>query len=152
MMRSDEERETKPGLRGERAGTEGEDSSMARSPGKARSDTTASQAAQRSEMSEGTRTVKSGNAPKSKEVESHNVMGEVEEVSAKGAEGVTDMASSKANRRENEEPERERDEKAAIKGGVRHSGTFGVGEGGKPAVGKNVMGSGFRETVAKNTI
>ena len=147
MMRSDEDRQTKPGL-----GHEGEDSSMGKSPAATRRETTASQAHQRSEMSEGKRSVSSGSAPGSKEVETHNAMGSEEEVSAKGAEGVTDMASSKGNRRENEEPERERDEKAAIKGGVRHSGTFGDGPGGKPAEGKNLMGHGFRETVAKNTI
>ena len=138
---------------GKPEGHEGENSSMARSPGAAKSATAKEESHQRSEMHEGATSVSSGRAPKSKSVESEHVFGDKDAVEAKGAEGITDMASSKGNRRENEEPERERDEKAAMSGRtVRHSGTVGGDGAGGEAKGEHLMGHGFRETVAKNTI
>ena len=55
------------------------------------------------------------------------------------AEGMADMASGKANRKEAGEPEREANEKAAM------------GRERTPAH-KNTMGHGERETIAKHTI
>ena len=170
MMREDEGRQVKPGLRGagdedspakaraaqaehdkeahaeeggmagvgKGRGSHGDGSAMARSPGAAKSATSKDQGEQKSEMSGGSED--HGMAGKS--VESHAVMGGNETVHAKGAEEKTDNASSKANRKENEEPEREAAEKRAIgRTEVRHSGTAGDGHTGYvPA--KNVMGSG----------
>jgi hypothetical protein len=72
-------------------------------------------------------------------VEAENVMGTGGEVGTSSAEGEPDMASSKANRKEAGEPEREENEKAAM--GREHSVAH-----------KNTMGHGERETVSKHTI
>lgn len=97
------------------------------------------------------REIKGGGASAgSKSVESSHVMGTKESVTAAGAEGFSDDASSKANRKEAGEPQREAAEKSAVtKNEVKHSGTIGGGSGGECAH-KNVIGHGQRETVAKN--
>jgi hypothetical protein len=88
-----------------------------------------------------------------KTVEAHGAIGSHNAVQAKGAEGDTDMASSKANRKENYEPEREAAEKRAIDNDrVEHSGTFGSGRHGTAVPTKHTMGHGEREPKASNTV
>jgi hypothetical protein len=72
-------------------------------------------------------------------VDADHVMGDGASLGAGSAEGFADMASSKANRKEAMEPEREMNEKAAM-GRERTVPT------------KNTMGHGERETIAKHTI
>jgi len=72
-------------------------------------------------------------------VEAENVMGDGGKIGVSSAEGETDMASGKANRKEAGEPEREENEKAAI-GRDRSVPT------------KNTMGWGERETKSEHTI
>lgn len=72
-------------------------------------------------------------------VEAEHVMGAGGKVGTSSAEGETDMASSKANRKEADEPERESNEKAAM-GAERTVPT------------KNTMGHGERETKSCHTI
>ncbi len=95
-----------------------------------------------------------GSAPGGKSVESDHVMGTNHSVRAEGAEGFSDEASSKANRKEAGEPEREAAEtRATGSKEVKHSTTFGhAGRAGQEAPAKNAMGHGQRETVARNTI
>ena len=119
------------------ARTGGEGAGMARSP-------SAAKAAESAHMGEGehegNRTVKSG--PRSiarHHVEADHAMGDGEGVNAASAEGFADAASSKANRKEADEPEREENEKAAV-GREPHVPT------------KNTMGHGERETIARHTI
>jgi hypothetical protein len=87
----------------------------------------------------GERTVKGGREIKKGSVEADHVIGEGGRVGTKSAEGMSDMASAQANRKEAMEPEREMSEKAAM-GRERSVPT------------KNVMGHGERETIAKHTI
>lgn len=82
--------------------------------------------------------VSGGRAIMHESVEANHVMGTGGAVGTQSAEGESDMASSKANRKEAMEPEREANEKAAI--GRERS---------VPA--KNVMGHGERETIARHT-
>lgn len=72
-------------------------------------------------------------------VEAENVIGDGGKIGVKSAEGETDMASAKANRKEADEPERESNEKAAMgrDRSVPH---------------KNTMGHGERETKSCHTI
>jgi hypothetical protein len=72
-------------------------------------------------------------------VEAENVMGSGGKVGVSSAEGDSDMASGKANRKEAGEPEREENEKSAIgrDRSVPH---------------KNTMGHGERETKSCHTI
>lgn len=72
-------------------------------------------------------------------VEAENVMGSGGKVGVSSAEGDSDMASSKANRKEAGEPERESNEKAAM-GRDRSVPT------------KNTMGWGERETKSCHTV
>lgn len=85
------------------------------------------------------RTVKGGRGITREHVEADHTMGEGGSVGTSSAEGFADEASSKANRKEAGEPEREMNEKAAM-GRERSIPT------------KNTMGHGERETVAKHTI
>lgn len=72
-------------------------------------------------------------------VEAENVMGDGGKIGVKSAEGESDMASAKANRKEAGEPERESNEKAAM-GRERSVPT------------KNTMGWGERETKSCHTV
>ena len=72
-------------------------------------------------------------------VEAENVIGSGGKIGVKSADLESDMASSKANRKEADEPERERNEEAAI--------------GRAPSVPtKNTMGWGERETKSCHTV
>lgn len=82
--------------------------------------------------------VSGGRAIKKVDVDADHVIG-LGASAANSAEGFADMASSKANRKEADEPEREMNEKAAM--GQERS---------TPS--KNTMGWGERETVGKHTI
>lgn len=75
------------------------------------------------------------------EVEADHVIGDGGEIGVSSAEGHSDNASAKANRKEAGEPEREENEKMAM-GGERE----------KSVAHKNVMGHGERETIGKHTI
>ena len=83
--------------------------------------------------------VRGGRGIMHESVEAENVIGSGGKVDVASAEGESDMASGKANRKEAMEPEREENEKAAMgrERTVAH---------------KNTMGHGERETVAKHTI
>jgi hypothetical protein len=72
-------------------------------------------------------------------VEAENVIGDGGKIGVSSAEGESDMASGKANRKEAGEPEREENEKAAIgrDRSVPH---------------KNAMGWGERETKSEHTV
>lgn len=83
--------------------------------------------------------VKAGRAIKHETVEAEHVIGSGGRVGTSSAEGESDMASAKANRKEAGEPEREEQEKAAM-GRERSVPT------------KNTIGWGERETVARHTI
>jgi hypothetical protein len=83
--------------------------------------------------------VSGGRGIKRETVDADHVMGDGGEIGTSSAEGMSDMASGKANRKEAMEPEREENEKAAM-GRERTVPT------------KNTMGHGERETVAKHTI
>lgn len=88
----------------------------------------------------GEKTVKGGRGTmKSGSVDADHVIGDGGAIRTAGAEGFSDMASSKANRKEAGEPEREANEQAAM--GRERS-----------VPSKNTMGWGERETVGKNTI
>lgn len=176
MNRSDEAREVTPHLRGAalartpeaaRARQEREEpepkatdatpekgsegASMAKSADASRSATSRDQSEQDREDSN---TVRSAAGMPKKSVESRGVVGENQSVRATAAEGVSDDASARANRKEAEEPERERDEKAAIRENrVRTSNTISTRNtvGREPPT-KGTMGHGQRTPVAKNTI
>jgi hypothetical protein len=118
--------------------TSGEGSGMARSAGKAKSSQERVQREERSD-GEGEHEVKSGRGIKHVTVEADHVIGDGGDIGTASAEGESDMASGKANRKEAMEPEREENEKAAI-GRERTVPT------------KNTMGHGERETIARHTI
>lgn len=118
---------------------EGEDSSMARSRGAAHAGAER-HAGEERRMEEGEhREVKGGRGIEREHVDADHVIGSGGRVETMSAEGETDMASAKANRKEAMEPEREANEEAAM--GRERS---------VPA--KNVIGHGERETIAKHTI
>lgn len=125
----------------ERDGAEStsEGSAMARSPGKARSDQARVQREESTDMKDTHDEVRSGRGIKREHVDADHVMGTGGGIATASAEGEPDMASSKANRKEAMEPEREAQEKSAIGGerSVPH---------------KHTMSHGERETVAKHTI
>lgn len=167
MNRSDERKQLKPGLGGsmarspaaaraaekehvttkvshehdEREGAEGsgEGAGMARSPHGTRGDTERDQAKQHHEMHEDREEVSGGRGIKHVSVDADHVIGDGGAIGNYSAEGEPDMASAGANRKEAMEPERERNEKAAIgrEREVAH---------------KNTMGHGERETKACHTI
>jgi hypothetical protein len=72
-------------------------------------------------------------------VEAENVIGTGGDVGVASAEGESDMASGKANRKEAMEPEREENEKAAM-------------GRDRTVAHKNTMSHGERETVGRHTI
>ncbi len=114
----------------------GEGASMARSPAAAHS------AASREPGLKGgiaDHSVSSGRGIKSGQVEAEHTMGSKDSVGVKSAEGEPDMASSKANRKEQGEPEREMAEQHAM----GHEREVPV---------RNAMGHGMRETKANHTI
>lgn len=118
---------------------EGEDSSMARSPAAAhRGAETHEREERREELGEH-HEVKSGRGITREHVDADHVIGSGGSIGTHSAEGESDMASAKANRKEAMEPEREENEKAAM-GHERSVPT------------KNTMGHGERETIAKHTI
>jgi len=84
-------------------------------------------------------TVRGGRGIKHEHVDAEHVIGTGGSVETASAEGETDMASAKANRKEAMEPEREENEQAAMgrERTVAH---------------KNTIGHGERETVAHHTI
>jgi len=142
---------------GKPAGKRGDDASMGRSPA-------AAHAGQDKEFAT-SESVKRGNPqPRkvsgggseavSKSVDSNHVFGNNDSVKAEGAEGFSDDASAKANKKEAGEPEREAAEMKAVRTNeVRAEHTFGhPGSRGKEIATKNAMGHGQRETVGKNTI
>lgn len=148
------EREEKPAAEkgGTPEGSKSEDASMARSAAAAHKGEDREISESHGSDAGHTTTVSSGRGIGSKSVETEHAMGRVDRVTAKGAEGESDTASSKANRKENGEPEREEAEQSAIGSReVEHSNTFGKGMGREVPT-KNVMGHGQRETIAKNTI
>jgi hypothetical protein len=83
--------------------------------------------------------VSGGRGIKRVSVDADHVIGDGGSIGTSSAEGMSDMASSKANRKEAMEPEREENEKSAM-GRERSIAT------------KNTMGHGERETIAKHTI
>lgn len=83
--------------------------------------------------------VRGGRGITREHVEADHVIGDGGSVGTHSAEGMSDMASSKANRKEAMEPEREENEQAAM-GRERTTPS------------KNTMGWGERETVGKHTI
>jgi hypothetical protein len=87
----------------------------------------------------GDNVISGGREIKHETVEADNVMGTGGDVGVSSAEGESDMASSKANRKEAGEPERERNEEAAM--GRERSVPY-----------KNVMGHGERETKSEHTV
>lgn len=118
---------------------EGEDASMARNPAGTRR-AEAREMKEDHEEEEGERgTVRGGREIKRERVEADHVIGTGGEIETSSAEGMSDMASAKANRKEAMEPEREEQEKAAMgrERTVAH---------------KNTIGHGERETIAKHTI
>lgn len=120
---------------------EGEDSSMGRSRGAAHAGAERHMREERTEESPDHEvdTVKGGRAIKHVSVDADHVIGAGGPIGTKSAEGETDMASAKANRKEAMEPEREENEKAAM-------------GRGRTVPTKNTMGHGERETVSKHTI
>lgn len=124
---------------GDPMGHESEDSSMARSPSAAHAGAERHEREERKEELGERGTVKSGRGIMHKSIEADHTMGEGGSMRVAGAEGEPDMASSRANRKEAMEPEREAQEKAAM--GPERSVAH-----------KNSMGHGERETVAKHTI
>lgn len=144
MNRSDQRREMKGGVSDEKddpiGHEEGEDSSMARSRGAAHAGAETHAREEKSiERSRGDDEVRGGKGIERSTVDADHVIGAGGPVGTKSAEGDTDMASAKANRKEAMEPEREDNEKAAM-GRERTVPT------------KNTMGHGQRETVGKHTI
>lgn len=123
-------------------GSEGEDSSMARTRAGAKRGAEAHEKYERHEEEGEHKEVRGGRGIMHEKVDADHVMGKGGAVGVESAEGEADMASSKANRKEAMEPEREANEQAAM--GGRHR---------EPSVPtKNTMGHGERETVAKHTI
>jgi hypothetical protein len=122
---------------------EGEDSSLARTRAGAKAGAERHARGERAEEAEGrekhAHEVKGGRGIMREHVDADHVIGTGGEVETKSAEGVSDMASAKANRKEADEPEREENEQAAM-GRERSVPT------------KHTMGHGERETVAKHTI
>lgn len=112
---------------------------QARSPARARAAEERSQSEQKRDMKEDREEVSGGREIMHEHVDADHVMGTGGKVGVKSAEGESDMASAKANRKEADEPEREHNEEAAM--GRERS---------VPA--KNVIGHGERETVARHTI
>jgi hypothetical protein len=119
-------------------GEDTEGASMARSPGKARSAEAKAQSEQKGK-GHGKDEVSGGRGIMHEHVDADHVIGEGGPVGVHSAEGESDMASGKANRKEAMEPEREENEKAAI---GRE----------KEVAHKNAMGHGERETIARHTI
>lgn len=121
MNRSDERKETGAG--------------MARTRGEAHQD----EESETHETVAGANEVKGGRGIMHETVDAEHVMGTGGPVGTHSAEGESDMASSKANRKEGMEPEREENEQAAVgkERTVAH---------------KNTMGHGERETISKHTI
>lgn len=145
MNRSDERRQVKEHVSKEhddperQIEEEGEDASEARSPAAARR-AEAREMEEEHEEEEGERgTVRGGREIKRETIDADHVIGAGGKVGTFSAEGETDMASAKANRKEAMEPEREEQEKEAM-GRERTVPT------------KNTMGWGERETAAKHTI
>jgi hypothetical protein len=119
---------------------EGEDSSMARSRGAAHRGAEEHEREERAiEGKRGKDEVKGGRGIMREHVDADHVIGTGGSVETASAEGETDMASAKANRKEAMEPEREENEQAAMgrERTVAH---------------KNTIGHGERETVARHTI
>lgn len=122
----------------------GEDASMARSPAAARkAEAREMKEEHEEEGHERHDEVKGGREIMHESVEADHVMGEGGRIGTKSAEGMPDMASSKANRKEAEEPEREANEKAAMGGGRDREPSVPT---------KNTIGWGERETIARHTI
>lgn len=114
-------------------------SAEARTPGAARSTQARVQEEERSAGAGDSDEVSSGRGIKRETVDADNVMGSGGAIGTSSAEGESDMASSKANRKEAMEPEREAQEKSAM--GPERSVAH-----------KNSMGHGERETVGRHTI
>lgn len=125
---------TSPG----QGGKTGEGSSMS-GVGEARMAQSRHQKADMDEQLGEHKMVSSGRGMKRQAVDADHVIGDGGEIGMMSAEGMADMASSRANRKEAMEPEREMDEKMAM-GRERTPPT------------KNTMGWGERETIAKHTI
>ena len=125
--------------RSDQGGKAGEGSSMS-GVGGARSAQSRKQEADRDEqLGEHKGGVRGGREIKRETVDADHVIGDGGAIGTHAAEGMSDMASSKANRKEAMEPEREDQEKAAM--------------GRERTVpSKNTMGHGERETVARHTI
>jgi hypothetical protein len=143
MNRSDERKELHGGVSKEADDPidkdEGEDSSMARSRGAAHAGAEKHEREERAQEEGEHHEVKGGRGIMHETVEADHVIGTGGKVGVKSAEGESDMASAKANRKEADEPERERNEEAAMgrERTVPHKNTISWGE---------------RETVAKHTI
>jgi hypothetical protein len=120
-------------------GKDDEGSSMARSPSGTRSTQGRAQREQEDAGEGEHHEVRGGRGIMHETVEADHVIGDGGKIGVKSAEGESDMASSKANRKEAMEPEREENEQAAM--GRERS---------VPA--KHVIGHGERETIAKHTI
>lgn len=114
-------------------------SDEARSPSRAKAAQSRVQSEESTDMKDTHDSVSSGRGIKREHVDADHVMGSGGSIGTASAEGEPDMASSKANRKEAMEPEREANEKAAMgpERTVAH---------------KNTMSHGERETVAKHTI
>lgn len=122
---------------------ESEDSSMARSRSAAKAGAERHERGERAEEAEGKEShaheIKGGRGIMHEQVDADHVIGTGGKVGVKSAEGESDMASAKANRKEADEPEREHNEQAAM--------------GREPSVAaKHVIGHGERETIARHTI
>jgi len=118
---------------------EGEDSSMARSRAGTKAGAERHEREERAMELGEHKEVRGGRGIMREHVDADHVIGTGGGVETSSAEGESDMASAKANRKEAMEPEREENEQAAM--GRERS---------VPA--KHVMGHGERETVAKHTI
>jgi hypothetical protein len=123
---------------GDQGGKAGEGSSMS-GVGDAKRAQARKQAEDREEQLGEHKHVSGGRGIKHVSVDADHVIGDGGEIGTSSAEGFADSASSKANRKEAMEPEREENEKAAM-GRERSVPT------------KNTMGHGERETIAKHTI
>jgi hypothetical protein len=118
----------------------GTDASMSRTPAGAKRAIAREMAEEHDEEHDRPKndTISGGRGIMHESVEADHVIGTGGKVGVKSAEGESDMASAGANRKEAGEPERERNEKAAM-----------GKERGVPT--KNTMGWGERETKAEHT-
>lgn len=120
-------------------GQSSEGSSMSGSVSSVRSTQDKAQSQQRESQRGDHDEVTGGRGIKKGSVDADHVIGDGGKIGTSSAEGTSDMASSKANRKEADEPEREDAEKSAMgrERSVAH---------------KNTMGHGERETKASHTI